>query len=43
MKKRMVMFALAVAVIGGTIAISAISNSYRSPSHWHAISTASVL
>jgi hypothetical protein len=40
-KKLLLVFALAIAVLGAAIAASAISSGYRSPSHWRALSTAS--
>jgi len=43
MKKPMFVFALAVAVLGGAVIISAISSPYRWHSHWRAVFTASTL
>jgi len=43
MKKRMLVVALAVAVLGSAVAISAISNMHRSPSHWRSAASLSAM
>ena len=42
MTKFLLAFALAIAVLGGAIAISAISRTHRSPSHWRSLSSSVV-
>jgi hypothetical protein len=43
MKKPLLVFVLTLAVLGGAVAISAISSTQRSPSHWRALSLSSVM
>jgi hypothetical protein len=42
MTKFLLAFALAIAVLGGAIANSAISRTHRSPSHWRSLSSSVV-
>jgi len=43
MKKFIFAGALAIAVIGVVVVISAITNTHRSPSHWYALSLSALV
>jgi hypothetical protein len=43
MKKSLLVLVLALAVLGGAVAISAISTTQRSPSHWRSSSPSAVV
>jgi hypothetical protein len=43
MKKSLLVLVLALAMFGGAVAISVISSTHRSPSHWRALLLLSVV